>query len=126
MNGSQVRLSQSARLERVDVSGRIAEANAHRSSRKNGRSIRIDGAKCADRLGDWDGEDMWWVVAHHLPELLFDDQTHGMSTILARQDAVEGCRSAASLQMSQHDASHILVDSLLEFLGDDAARFRQV
>lgn len=122
-----IRLTQSARRrERVDISWRVAEANAHCSSRNNRRSIGIDGAKCADRVCNRYREDMWRIMANHLSKLLLDDQANGVSTVLAGQNTIKGRRSATTLQMSQDNASHILVDSLFEFLRDlspDASEF---
>ncbi len=67
----------------------IPKGNAQRFGSHHGCSRRIDGRQLVDGLEDRDARHIWRIVADHFPESPLFNQTHGMGSVLSREDAVE-------------------------------------
>src|SRR5687767_12468860 len=57
------------------------------------------------------------MVRHHLPELPFHQQLHGLAAEARRQRAIERCGRSPPLQVTEDDVSRLLPGQLLELRG---------
>src|SRR4051794_8020290 len=80
----------------------IPKTDPDGAGRLNHLTVRRYDLDAMHRVRDRDAENLIVLVADHLTEFAFGDQLDGLYAEAGSQDAIEGGRGTAALQMAQH------------------------
>src|ERR1700688_3158290 len=86
----------------------VPEADADGAGSADEFAVRVNGFQAADGVGNVHRFDFGSSQADHFPKAPLRDQVHRRYPEAGAEDAVEGRRRAAALDVSQHADSHFL------------------
>jgi hypothetical protein len=84
------------------------------ASRQQQVVVERNGLRLPHHFAERDRHEIGWMVRHHLAELPFHQQLHGLAAESRRQGAIERRRGSAALQVAENDVARLLPSQLFE------------